>query len=66
MSEQIYFKATDLAARFGVTPRTIHRWRKRGERRLHAIRPGGAYLFHRDVVKRFEDGLRLVGQEGVE
>ncbi|MDH4319933.1 MAG: helix-turn-helix domain-containing protein [Desulfobulbaceae bacterium] len=61
--ERVYLKAAELAERFGVSVKTIHRWRRHQPRPLHSIRPGRDYLFHREVVARWEEGLRLVPQD---
>ena len=58
-----YVRAKELAERWAVHVKTVHRWRRRPSNPLPAIRPGRDYLFNMQDVRSWEAGFRQVNQE---
>jgi predicted site-specific integrase-resolvase len=57
-SEQFYLSDKSLARRWGISFRTLQRWRWKGKGPPY-IKIGGRIRYHLDNIKKFEEGHSL-------
>jgi len=59
--DKAFLRRRELAERFGVSTRTLDRWRKSGQLKVVAVRQGGLVLF---PVKEVESRLQALAVGG--